>query len=135
MDLEKASRRAAAAASDTKHGQTAWRPPVSFVPAPASRRPRNVHRPTAPPTRFRSAPNQPIAADPRTLLDPATPFRTNPRSRANFSLERRNVVSTGRLISLPTFSFFLSISIHGPRMRRKSERLSLRFRGMRTSVR
>lgn len=29
-------------ASDTKHSQTAWRPPVSFVSAPASRRPRRI---------------------------------------------------------------------------------------------
>lgn len=34
------------AALDAKHGQTAWRPPVSFVPAPASRRPCTVHRPS-----------------------------------------------------------------------------------------
>jgi len=32
-------------APDTKHSQTAWRPPVSFVSAPASRRPRTIHRP------------------------------------------------------------------------------------------
>lgn len=39
-------------APDTKHGQTAWRPPVSFLPTPASRRPRTIHRPI----RYHAAP-------------------------------------------------------------------------------
>lgn len=70
-DLEKASRRAAAAASDTKHGQTAWRPPVSFVPAPASRRPpRYVHRP-----------DRPRPTDRRALS--SVPFLTDLRFRSN----------------------------------------------------
>lgn len=38
-------RRCRGTAPDTKHDQTAWRPPVSFLPAPASRRPRTTHRP------------------------------------------------------------------------------------------
>jgi len=38
-------RRCRGSAPDTKHGQTAWRPPVSFLSAPASRRPRTIHRP------------------------------------------------------------------------------------------
>lgn len=58
VDLEKAAARRDAAAArhgtapDTKHGQTAWRPPVSFLPTPASRRPRTIHRPI----RYRVAP-------------------------------------------------------------------------------
>lgn len=35
-------------APDTKHSQTAWRPPVSFVSAPASRRPRRYYPSTDP---------------------------------------------------------------------------------------
>lgn len=108
VDLERASRRAAAAASDTKHGQTAWRPPVSFVPAPASRRPRNVHRPNratdqiplrAQPTDRRRSAHSPRSDDP--LSKPIL-------SKPNFSLQRRNVVSSSRLISLPIFLFFFS---------------------------
>lgn len=42
-------------ASDTKHSQTAWRPPVSFVSAPASRRPRRYY-PSTDPTIYAAPP-------------------------------------------------------------------------------
>lgn len=103
VDLERASRRAAAAASDTKHGQTAWRPPVSFVPAPASRRPRNVHRPNratdqislrAQPTDRRRSAHSPRSDDPLSkpilsskLLPPETKrrFEQSLNFSSNFS--------------------------------------------------
>lgn len=77
-----AARRSAAAARlgsarhgtapDTKHSQTAWRPPVSFVSAPASRRPRRYYPSTDPairrsPVRAR-VPSVELVNDARSLI-------------------------------------------------------------------
>ena len=64
-----------AAVSDTKHRQTAWRPPVSaFVPAPASRRPRTVHRPAQPRRDTTTSLGRTSApgTDPRSAHEPAS---------------------------------------------------------------